>query len=255
MEAEPGPSPVPVIDLAAATRPDAAAAVLDQVRHATETVGVLQVVNHGVPLDLISQFDQRIGRLLSRPRVGAAGPEDDPELRDLTFRYTAAGQSLAERVLGLYARAQGLPEATFPVDPLPYLSLAAPGAGWDGDELLPGHPDGPVLTVLARDGGYQGLQVRLPDGGWRPVPAVPGALLVLSGRLLARWTNGRLRPARPRAEAGGAATRRSAAVFYYQALGRGPAPLAPFARPGLVKVPGRPPRVTAWRGDKELVLG
>src|SRR3984885_13424619 len=61
-------SPIPVIDLAAATAPDAPRAILDQIREATETVGVIQVVNHGVPAGLISEFDQRIGRLLGLPR-------------------------------------------------------------------------------------------------------------------------------------------------------------------------------------------
>ncbi len=173
-------SVIPVIDLAAATAPDAPQEFLDQIREATETVGIIQVLNHGVPTDLISEFDQRIERLLDLPRdrkaqltsptghpyrgwrqwpddfgrlelerfnVGqfdnveqarAAGlaeeylglyahdnvwPDDDPELHDLTFRYIAAGRSVAERVLGLYARAQGLPEDTFPVGPLPYLSF------------------------------------------------------------------------------------------------------------------------------------
>src|ERR1700735_4435711 len=156
-------SVIPVIDLAAATAPDAPKELLDQIREATETMGIIQVLNHGVPERLISEFDQRSGRLLNLPRdrkaeltsptghpyrgwrqwpddfgrlelerfnVGqfdgaeqarAAGlaeeylglyahpnvwPADDPELRDLTFRYIAAGQSLAARLLGLYARAQ-----------------------------------------------------------------------------------------------------------------------------------------------------
>jgi isopenicillin N synthase-like dioxygenase len=154
---------IPVIDLAAATAPDAPKELLDQIREATETVGIVQVVNHGVPERLISEYDQRIGRLLGLPRdrkaeltsptghpylgwrqwpddfgrlelerfnvgqfdnveqAGAADlaeeylglyahdnvwPDDDPELRALTFRYIAAGRSVAERVLGLYARAQ-----------------------------------------------------------------------------------------------------------------------------------------------------
>ena len=61
-------SVIPVIDLAAATAPDAPQELLDQVREATETVGIIQVVNHGVPAVLISEFDQRIGRLLALPR-------------------------------------------------------------------------------------------------------------------------------------------------------------------------------------------
>jgi len=333
------PSPIPVIDLAVATAPDAPPDLLDQIKEATETVGVIQVVNHGIPQTLTSDFDQRIGRLLDLPRdrkaklasptghpyrgwrqwpddfgrlelerfnVGqfdnaeharAAGlaeeylglyahdnvwPDDDPELRDLTFRYIAAGQSLAERVLGLYARAQGLPQGTFPVDPLPYLSLTVnnyptwtyPDTGNDEDKLLLlEHADGSVITVLAQAGDYEGLQVQLPDGDWLPVPLVPGALQVFSGSLLTRWTNGLLRPARHRVVAGGSATRRSTAVFYYPALNRVLERLAPFVEPGEVtdyepvtqwdlvkdgvenylKVFGRTAQVTAWREGKPYV--
>jgi flavonol synthase len=332
-------SPIPVIDLAAATAPDARSDLLDQVREATETVGIIQVVNHGVPAGLISEFDQRIGRLLALPRdrkaelasptghpyrgwrqwpddfgrlelerfnVGqfdnaeqarAAGldgeylglyahdnvwPDDDPQLRDLTFRYIAAGRTLAERLLGLYARAQGLPEGTFPVSPLPYLTFTVnnyptwtyPDTGNDEDKLLLlEHADGSAVTILAQGGDYEGLQIQLPDGDWLPVPIVPGALQVFSGTLLTRWTNGLLRPARHRVVAGGAQKRRSVAIFYYPGLEQVLEPLAPFVEPGeetdyepvtqwelvrdrvdnYLKVFGRPEQVTAWREGKPYV--
>ncbi|HXW43869.1 MAG TPA: 2OG-Fe(II) oxygenase family protein [Streptosporangiaceae bacterium] len=332
-------SPIPVIDLSAATAPDAPRELLDAVREATETVGIIQVVNHGVPESLISEFDERIGRLLALPRdrkaelasptghpyrgwrqwpddfgrlelerfnVGqfdnieaarAAGlaeeylglyahdnvwPADDPELRDLAFRYIAAGRSLAEQVLVLYARAQGLPADTFPVSPLPYLSFTVnnyptwtyPDTGNDEDKLLLlEHADGSAVTILAQGGDYEGLQVQLPDGDWLPVPIRPGALQVFSGSLLTRWTNGLLRPARHRVVAGGTATRRSVAIFYYPGLEQVLQPLAPFVEPGeetdyepvtqwelvrdgvqnYLKVFGRNAQVTAWREGKPYV--
>ena len=61
-------SPIPVIDLAAATAPGAPAELLDAVKEATETIGIIQVVNHGVPESLITEFNQHIARLLDRPR-------------------------------------------------------------------------------------------------------------------------------------------------------------------------------------------
>lgn len=332
-------SPIPVIDLAAATAPDAPGEILDRVREATETVGVIQVVNHGVPADLIGEFDQHIGRLLGLPRdrkaelasptghpyrgwrqwpddfgrlelerfnVGqfdnaadarAAGlaeeylglyahdnvwPAGDPELRDLTFRYIAAGRSVVERALGLYARAQRLPAGTFPVSPLPYLTFTVnnyptwtyPDSGNDEDKLLLlEHADGSAITILAQHGDYEGLQVQQPDGDWLPVPIVPGALQVFSGSLLTRWTNGLLRPARHRVVAGGTSTRRSVAIFYYPSLEQVLQPLPPFVEPGeetdyepvtqwelvkdrvedYLKVFGRPAQVTAWRDGKPYV--
>jgi isopenicillin N synthase-like dioxygenase len=239
-------APIPVVDLAAAAGPVAPASLLDLVCDATEDVGVIQVVNHGIPLNLIGEFGWRGWRQC---------PGDDPELRDLALRYLAAGQGLAERVLGLYARALRLPEDTFPVDPLPYLSLTGndyptwtyPDSGRDEDTRLPGPVADSVLTVLAQDGGYEGLQVHLPEGEWRPVPAVPGALQVFSGRLLARWTNGRLRPARHRVVGDGPATRRSTAALDYRALGQVLKPLRPFAGPDYLKVLACPAQVTARR--------
>lgn len=290
-------SQTPIIDLAAATAPGAPAELLDAVKEASETVGVIQVINHGVPEHLISEFDQRIGRLLAlrkdrkaelaspaghpyrgwrqwpddfgrleleRFSLGQFGnveharkaglaeeftgphshhnvwPGDDRHLRDLTFRYISAGESVAERVLDLYARAQGLPTGTFPLSPLPCLSFTVnnypvwtyPDTGNDEEKLLLlEHANRSAVTVLARGGGYEGLQVQLPDGHWLPVPVVPGALQVFSGTLLTRWTNGLLRPARHRRIADGSATRRPVAIFYYPGLEQAIAPLAPFVVP------------------------
>jgi flavonol synthase len=331
--------PIPVIDLAAASHPEVPASVLHPIRHATETLGIIHVVNHGISPDLISGFNQHIDRLLGLPRnskVGLASPtghpyrgweqwsddfgrlkcerfnvaqfddveharaaglgkehlglyahrnmwpDDDSELRDLTFRYIAACQSLAERLLGLYSRAQGLPEGTFPVDPLPYLSLTVnnypaftyPDPNNREDELLLGeHVDDCVLTVLAQAGNYEGLQIRSLAGDWLTVPVVPGALLILSGSLLTRWSNGQLPAAKHRVVAGGTATRRSAAVFYSAALDRVLEPLAPFVEPGEVtgyepvtqsklvadgledylRLSGRPAQLAAWREGKPYV--
>lgn len=332
-------SAIPVIDLPAATAPDAPQELLDEIREAAEDIGVIQVLNHGVPEHLISEYDRRIGRLLELPRdrkaelasptghpyrgwrqwpddfgrlelerfnvgqfdnakeardAGVAEeylglfahanvwPDDDPELRDLTFRYIAAGRSLAERVLGLYARTLGLPDGTFPLSPRPYLRFTVnnyptwtyPDTGRDEDKLLLlEHADRSAMTILAQDGDYEGLQIQLRDGNWQPVPLVPGALQVFSGSLLTRWTNGLLRPARHRVVAGGTRKRRSVAIFYHPGLEQVLEPLAPFVEPGqatdyepvthwellkdgvedYLKVFGRPEQVAAWRAGRPYV--
>jgi flavonol synthase len=330
---------IPVIDLEVATGAGAPQDVLDAVRTATEEVGIVQVVNHGVPDDLTGDFSERIGRLLSLPRERKAGlasptghpyrgwrqwpddfgrlelerfnvgqfdnvdearaagldgeylglyahdnvwPADDPGLRDLTHRYITAARGIAEGVLGLYARVQGLPAGTFPVSPLPYLTLTVndyptwtyPDSDRDEDKLLLlEHADGSAVTILAQAGDYEGLQIQLPDGDWLPVPVIPGALQVFSGTLLTRWTNGRLRPARHRVVAGGTITRRSTAVFYYPGLDQLLEPLPQFTEPGeetdfepvttwdlvkdsvenYLKVFGRPQQVAAWFEGKRYV--
>jgi isopenicillin N synthase-like dioxygenase len=273
-------TPIPVIDVGAAEAGDRAQ--LEAVRTATEEFGAVQVVNHGVPQDLVADLSARAGRLLSLPRAEkaelasphpyrgwrqwpddfgrlelerfmvaqfddidaarAAGvaaehlglfahanlwPADDPGLRDAVLAYIEASRGLANRMLRLYAAAQGLPVGSFGLGTLPHLRLTVndyptwtyPETAADEDKLLLlEHADDSAVTVLAQQGDYEGLQVQGPGGVWIPVPVIPGALQVFSGQLLARWTGGRLRPGRHRVEAGGTVTRRSMAVFVYPAL-------------------------------------
>jgi len=211
-------------------------------------------------------------------------PADDPRLRAVTFSYIDAAGRLAGRVLELYARAVGVPAGTFRLGSLPHLRLTVndypawsypddPGAAEGGGEdklLLLEHADDSAVTVLGQAGDYEGLQVQTPDG-WQTVPVVPGALQILSGTLLARWTDGRLRPGRHRVVAGGTVTRRSTAVFCYPSLETVVEPLAPFGGPGragegllvwdhvsrrvedYLEEFGRPDQVAAWREGRPYV--
>jgi flavonol synthase len=224
--------------------------------------------------------------LYAHPNVWPA----DPGLREVAFRYIDACLHLAERMLGLYARAESVPADSFSLSPLPHVRLTVndyptwtypeTGGAAGSDEassdedklLLLEHSDDSALTVLSQAGDYEGLQVQMPDGGWVPVPIIPGALQVFSGQLLTRWTNGRLRPGRHRVVAGGTVTRRSTAVFCYPSLETVVAPLAPFTGPeGAAEKPvlvwdhvrsrvekylqefGRPDQVAAWHEGKPYV--
>jgi flavonol synthase len=319
---------IPVVDLASGDED-----LLEAVRAGTQELGVIQVVNHGVPQDLAADLSRRTARLLGLPRAekaklasphpyrgwrqwpddfgrlelerfnvaefdgvaeaSAAGvpeeylglyahanlwPEDDPGLREVAREYMAACLGLARRMLGLYARAQGLPEDTFPMGALPhhrltvndYPTWAYRDAAEDEDKLLLlEHHDDSAITILAQQGDYEGLQIQGPDGSWIPVPIRPGALQVLSGSLLARWTGGRLRPGQHRVVAGGTVTRRSIAVFVYPSLDVVVEPLGPWADsdqgPLLVwdsvkdrvadylRLYGRPEQIAAWREGQPYV--
>lgn len=142
--------------------------------------------------------------LYARPNIW---PDDDPRLHYTAYRYLEASRQVAERVLGLYGRAQGLPVDSIPVSELPHLSLtvssypAWPYPQTDNDEdklLLLEQTDGSAVTVVSQEGEQDGIQIQHPDGEWITVPVVPGALLIFSGTLLSRWTGGGLRPARHR---------------------------------------------------------
>jgi flavonol synthase len=210
-------------------------------------------------------------------------PPDDPAMREVTFRYIEASRRLAERMLMLYARAVGAPAGTFSLGDLPHLRLTVNDyPTWSYQETAPTsdedklllleHADDSAVTVLGQTGDYEGLQVQMPDGTWRPVPIVPGALQVFSGMLLTRWSNGRLRPGRHRVVAGGTVTRRSSAVFCYPSLQTVVEPLAPFVgAEGPAEEPvlvfdhvnarvenymaeyGRPEQIAAWREGKPYV--
>jgi len=327
-------SAIPVIDLRAASAGNTSQ--LGAVRAATEQLGVLQVINHGVPAELISDLSARTARLLGLPRAEKAKlasphpyrgwrqwpddfgrlelerfnvaqfddieaartagldekylglyahanvwPADDPELREVAFRYIEASCGLAKRMLWLYAKAQGLRD-TFALGTPPHLRLtvndypvwAYPEAAADEDKLLLlEHTDDSAVTILAQEGDYNGLQIRGPDGSWLPVPVIPGALLVFSGSLLTQWTGGRMRAGRHRVVAGGTGTRRSTAVFVYPALDTVVKPLKQFAPlvadcdaepvlvwdhvknrvAGYLAEYGRPEQIAAWRDGTPYV--
>jgi flavonol synthase len=311
---------IPVIDLGAAEAGDRGQR--DAVRDAGEEFGAVQVVNHGVPPELIADLSARMDRLLSLPRaekarlasphpyrgwrqwpddfgrlelerfnvaqfddVGqarAAGvpeeylglfahanlwPADDPGLREAAFGYIEASRRLAGRMLRLYAAVEGLPADAFDLGALPHLRLTVndyptwsyPETASDEDKLLLlEHADDSVVTVLAQEGDYEGLQVQGPGGDWIPVPVIPGALQVFSGHLLTRWTDGRLRPGRHRVVTGGTVTRRSAAVFCYPALDRmvGSTLVWDHVKDRVADYLaeyGRPEQVAAWRDGQPYV--
>jgi flavonol synthase len=122
---------IPVIDLEAATHDDAPPDVLDQVRDAIEEIGIIQVVNHGVPQNLIDDFSSRVGRLLGLPRERKAQlasptghpyrgwrqwPDDFGRLELERFNVgqfdnaaDARAAGLAEEFLGVYAHANVWP--------------------------------------------------------------------------------------------------------------------------------------------------
>jgi isopenicillin N synthase-like dioxygenase len=64
----------------------------------------------------------------------------------------------------------------------------------DGEEfylLARGHIDSGFVTLLAQD-GVKGLQAKAGDGTWIDVPPFEGTLVVNFGKLLSRWTGGRI---------------------------------------------------------------
>ena len=172
------PRAIPVIDLEAAEAGDSSQ--LNAVRAATEDLGAVQVVNHGVPQDLSTDLSARMARLLGLPRAEKAKlasphpyrgwrqwPDDFGRLELERFNVAqfddighARAAGLAEEYLGLYAQANvwpaddpGLRDAAFGYIKASrrlagrMLSLYARAQGLPGDTFALGNLPHLRLTV------------------------------------------------------------------------------------------------------------
>ena len=79
--------------------------------------------------------------------------------------------------------------------------------------LARGHVDSGFVTLLAQD-GVAGLQAQARDGTWLTVPPAEGTLAVNFGKLLARWTGGRIRATLHRVI--GRSKQRFSVPFFYE---------------------------------------
>ena len=76
------------------------------------------------------------------------------------------------------------------------------------------HVDSGFLTLLAQD-GVSGLQARHPDGAWLDVPPTDDALAVNFGKVLERWSGGRIKATEHRVI--GTGQERMSIPFFYEA--------------------------------------
>jgi isopenicillin N synthase-like dioxygenase len=76
-----------------------------------------------------------------------------------------------------------------------------------------GHVDSGLVTLLAQD-GVEGLQARARDGSWLDVPPAEGTLAVNFGKVLERWTGGRIKATEHRVI--GAGRERFSIPFFYE---------------------------------------
>ena len=129
-------------------------------------------------------------------------PREVAEFEAATVDFAAQANDLAGVLLTIGARALGLADDFFTsrcdVNPYTvamnwYPSLDSVGAALDEQFRVGQHTDFGTLTVLDRQIGSGGLQVRTADGTWVDAPYVPGALTINTGDLLARWSGDRWR--------------------------------------------------------------
>ena len=130
-----------------------------------------------------------------RSRDANVWPSDLPGFREAVMDYHHRVEALARSFLPLWARCLALPLDYFePFFTTPHLTLSLlhyPPQEKIGDRQygIAPHTDNSLMTFLAQS-NLPGLAVRMPSGRWRLVDSVPGTLLVNTGNLLVRWTNG-----------------------------------------------------------------
>ncbi len=129
-------------------------------------------------------------------------PVELPELEATVSTYLRTMQKLALTLLEVFGCALGMDETALTRFASPpsasmninhYPSLRVTGAPAPGQFRIGPHTDFGVVTLLDRQPGYGGLQIRLLDGTWVDAPYVPGAYTINIGDLLARWTGDRWR--------------------------------------------------------------
>jgi isopenicillin N synthase-like dioxygenase len=177
---------------------------------------------------------------------------DLPGWRATVTAYYQGMENTGRVIMGSVARGLGLPETTFdgafvggistlrlihyPLRSAEQLATVHDPELWVTHQgrrtYVSGkaHVDSGFVTLLAQD-GVSGLQARARDGSWIDVPPREGTLAVNFGRLLERWTGGRIKATEHRVIGSGAA-RHSIPFFYEPRVDAEVAPLpggAPFA--------------------------
>jgi isopenicillin N synthase-like dioxygenase len=126
-------------------------------------------------------------------------PAEPAEFQTAAEAWWRAGKVLADELLELCSLALGLPQGR--LGDACRATTAQVSLNWYGprgdsepepDQFRVGpHTDFGTLTILDREPGAGGLQVRDEHGEWIDAPYVEGSLLINTGDLIRRWTNDR----------------------------------------------------------------
>jgi isopenicillin N synthase-like dioxygenase len=122
-------------------------------------------------------------------------PEDLPGFKEISLAYFTAMDDLTQKMLRVYAVALEQDPAFFaPAFQWPWSVLRYthyPRREYAKNEYgIAPHSDTSFFTILAQN-KKAGLEIKTRRGPWVDAPYVPGTLIVNSGNVLHRWTNGR----------------------------------------------------------------
>ncbi|PPD68143.1 hypothetical protein GOBAR_DD34984 [Gossypium barbadense] len=232
---------IPPIDLSKLDGPDHDE-VVNQIVRAAETLGFFQVVNHGVPVQLLDSLKQTAHNFFSLPAerkavyrkenyISMAYTNDDEalqqwpiECRDVALQFLKTshemvrnlleallgnlGEELDDSKIDAFIGKKMVNMNFYPTCPNPELTV---GVGR--------HSDMGTLTILLQD-GIGGLYVKVPEdvdmekkGEWVEIPPIPGALVINVGDMLQIWSNGRYKSAEHRVRTTSTKSRVSIPIF------------------------------------------
>ena len=146
-------------------------------------------------------------------------PENLPGFRTTLLEYHSTLEALGRTFLPLWARSLDLPVDFFaPFFDVPHcnvrlLHYPPQDEIGEGEYGIPPHTDNCLMTFLAQ-ANVPGLAVQMPSGHWRVVDIVPGTMLVNTGNLMLRWTNGRYKSTKHRVINTAGVDRYSCPVFF-----------------------------------------
>ena len=125
-------------------------------------------------------------------------PEEFPEMRPIWEKYFAEMSEVSRQVMRIFAVGLGLDIDYFEDKIDRHISMFRainypdqPTPPLPGQLRAGAHSDYGSLTLLRQEQRPGSLQVMTKAGTWFDVPAVPGALVVNIGDLMAEWTNDR----------------------------------------------------------------
>jgi len=115
--------------------------------------------------------------------------------KEVVLDYLGQIEKLGRSFLPLWAASLNLPHDYFekyfatPHTGLTLLHYPPQKKIGDRQYGIAPHTDNAFMTFLAQ-ANISGLAVRMPSGHWRAVDIIPGTLLVNTGNVMVRWTNG-----------------------------------------------------------------
>lgn len=126
-------------------------------------------------------------------------PKQPPRFREVVLTFHQAAAKTAYKFMCAVALSLGLPEDYFApfhdraegsVRMLHYPPVK--GSVGPGQLRAGAHTDFGGITLLFTD-DESGLEIQAPDGAWLPATVHTGAVIVNTGDLMERWTNGQFR--------------------------------------------------------------